>query len=111
MNKKNSRLTLLWLLIYGFGFIAFGIFLLAIGSGIRMFLIFTIIGLSLIALWLYLNARLKNQNKIRLLSNKEKCICPICNHEVVRICLRHGCTCCIAMKGDSNAAHTNSSSQ
>jgi hypothetical protein len=41
--------------MYGFGIIAFGIFLLAIGSGIRVFLIFTIIGLSLIALWLYFN--------------------------------------------------------
>jgi hypothetical protein len=106
LNKKNSRLTLLWLLMYGFGIIAFGIFLLAIGSGIRVFLIFTIIGLSLVALWLYFNARPKNQKKNRLLSNEEKCICPICNHEVVKICLRHRCPCCIAMKGDSDSAHT-----
>ena len=89
---------------------AFGIFLLVIGSGIRVFLIFTIIGLSLIALWLYFDARPKNQNKNRLLSNEEKCVCPICNHEAVRICLRHRCPCCITMKADSGAAHINSSS-
>jgi hypothetical protein len=36
----------------------FGIFLLAIGSGIRVFLIFTIIiGLSIFIVWLFLNAR------------------------------------------------------
>jgi hypothetical protein len=95
--------------MYGFGIIAFGIFLFAIGSGIRVLLIFTIIGLSLIALWLYFNARPKNQNKNR--PNEEKCICPICSHEVVRICMRHRCPCCIVMKGDSDAAHTDSSLQ
>ena len=82
LNKKNSH-PALWLLIYGFGIIAFGIFLLVIGSGIRVFLIFTIIGLSLIALWLYFDARPKNQNMNRLLSNEEKCVCQICNHEVM----------------------------
>jgi hypothetical protein len=67
---------------------AFGIFLLVIGSGLRVFLIFIIIGLSLIALWLYFDARSKNHNKYRLLPNKEKRICPICNHEVVKLCLK-----------------------
>jgi len=42
----------LWILIYGLVIMAFGIFLLIIGSGIRIFLISIVIGLSLIAIWL-----------------------------------------------------------
>ena len=84
---------------------AFGIFLLVIGSGIRVFLIFTIIGLSLIALWLYFDARPKNQNK------KKKCVCQICNHKVIKLCLQSKCPCCIAMKDNTCITHTNSSLQ
>jgi hypothetical protein len=98
-------------MIYGFGIMAFGIFLLVIGSGIRVFLIFIIIGLSLIALWLYLDARSKNQNKYKVLPNEEKCMCPICNHEVVKLCLQSKCPCCIATKDNTSIAHTNSSLQ
>jgi hypothetical protein len=90
---------------------AFGIFLLVLGSGIRVFFIFIIIGLSLIALWLYLDARSKNQNRYRFLPNEEKCVCLICNHEVVKSCLQRKCPCYIAMKDNTSIAHTNSSLQ
>jgi hypothetical protein len=104
----KSRPTLLWLLIYGFGMIAFGIFLLVIGSGMRVFLIFTIIGVSLIGLWLYFNERSKNQKMYRGLPNEERCICLICNHEEVKLCLQYRCPCCITMKGDTDIFHSNS---
>ncbi|HJS64990.1 MAG TPA: hypothetical protein VJ767_09040 [Nitrososphaeraceae archaeon] len=55
--NTNNRHPPLWILIYGLVIIAFGIFLITIGAGTRISLIFIVIGLSLIALWLYLNIR------------------------------------------------------
>ena len=62
MNINNPHPPL-WILIYGLVIIAFGIFLLTLGSGIRVFLIIIVIGLSLIALWLYLDIRKEKQKK------------------------------------------------
>ena len=78
----NNRHPPLWILIYGLVIIAFGIFLFIIGSGIRMSLIFIVIGLSLIALWLYLDIRKeKNQKKGVYVNTTQACIYLICDHK------------------------------
>ena len=61
--NTNNRHPPLGILIYGLVIIALGIFLLTIGSGIRVFLIIIVIGLSLIGLWLYLDIRKEKQKK------------------------------------------------
>ena len=108
----NNRHPPLWLLIYGLVIIAFGIFLFIIGSGIRMSLIFIVIGLSLIALWLYLDIRKeKNQKKRGVYVNTiQACICLICDHKETKTCLQQKCACCLIMKGDDIIGHhTNNS--
>jgi hypothetical protein len=96
----------LWPLIYGIGIIAFSIFLLALRAGIRIFLIFLVIGISMVIFWLYLYTRTKQQSYRRAVA-KEPCICPICNHEEAGFCMQQKCACCIIMKDDTISGHTN----
>ena len=101
----NNRHPPLWILIYGLVIIAFGIFLLTIGSGIRVFLIFIVIGLSLIALWLYLDIRKEKQKKGVYVNTTQVCICSICKHKETKICLQQKCACCLILKGDVIIGH------
>jgi hypothetical protein len=110
----TNRHPPLWILIYGLVIIAFGIFLLIIGSGIRAFLIVIVIGLSLIGLWLYLDIRKEEKQKKRevYLNTSQACICVICKHKETEICLQQKCACCLIMKGDVIIGHhTNNSLQ
>ena len=86
---------------------AFGIFLLMIGSGIRVFLIFLVIGLLLIGLWSYLDIRKEEKQKKRevYINTTLACICAICKHKEMKICLQQKCVCCIIMKGDVIIGH------
>jgi hypothetical protein len=103
----NNHHPPLWILIYGFVIITFGIFLFMIGSGIRVFLIFLVIGLSLIGLWLYLDIRKEGKQKKRevYLNTVQACICVICKHKETKICLQQKCACCIIMKGNGIIGH------
>ena len=101
----NNRHPPLWILIYGLVIIALGIFLLIIGSGIRVSLIFIVIGLSFIALWLYLDIRKENQKKEVYINTIQAYICPICKHKVTKSCLQQKCACCLIMNGDVIIGH------
>lgn len=72
-----------------------------------IFFIFTIMGVSMIVLWLYLNARTKRQKNDNNTITKQPCICLICKHEKSKICLQQKCVCCIIMKGDTIIGHSN----
>ena len=72
-----------------------------------IFFIFTIMGVSMIVLWLYLNARTKRQKNDEKTITKQACICLICKHEESKICLQQKCVCCIIMKGDTIIGHSN----
>ena len=110
--NSNNRHPPLGILIYGLVIIALGIFLLTIGSGIRVFLIVIVIGLSLIALWLYLDIRKEKQKNGIYVNTTQVCICPICKHKETKICLQQTCACCIIRKGDVIIGHhTNNSLQ
>ena len=102
----NNGYPPFWILIYGLVIIGFGIFLIAIGSGLRISLTFTVIGLSFIALWLYLNIRKEKKQKKRVYGNTtHACICQICDHNETMICLQQKCPCCIIAKGDKITGH------
>ena len=108
----SSRHPPIWILIYGLVIIAFGIFLFVIGSGIRAFLVFLVIGLSLIGLWLYLDIKKEEKHKKRevYLNTTQVCICTICKHKETKICLQQKCACCIIMKGDVIIGHHSNNS-
>ena len=85
---------------------AFDIFLLIIGSGIRVFLIFLVIGLSLIGSWLYLDIRKEEKQKKGVyVNNTQACICLICDHKETKTCLQQKYACCLIMKGDDIIGH------
>ena len=87
MNINNR--PPLWILIYGLAIMVFGIFLVTIWSGIRIFLISIVIGLSLIAIWLYLDIRKEEKQKKGVYVNTtQACICLICDHKENKICLQ-----------------------
>jgi hypothetical protein len=64
-------------------------------------------GVSMIVLWLYLNARTKRQKNDNNTFTKQSCICLICKHEKSKICLQQKCVCCIIKKGDTIIGHSN----
>jgi hypothetical protein len=72
------------------------------------FFIFTIMGVSMIVLWLYLNARTKRQKNDdkNIIITKQPCICTICKHQESKICLQQKCACCIIMKEDTIIGHS-----
>ena len=98
--------TPLWLLILGSGLIIFSVVLFILRANIRIIIVFLIMGISLTVLWLYLDERSK-QRKNNFKKTSQPCICHICNHEQVNICLEQKCACCLAMKGDTVIGHTN----
>jgi hypothetical protein len=108
--NSNNRHPPFGILIYGLVIIALGIFLLTIGSGIRVFLIFIVIGLSLIALWLYLDIRKGKQKKGIYVNTTQACICPICKHKETKICLQQKCICCLIMKEGVIIGHNSNNS-
>ena len=66
-----------------------------------------IMGVSMIVLWLYLNARTKKHKDNKAIITKQPCICTICKHEESKICLQQKCACCIIMKEDTIIGHSN----
>ncbi|MGH9921492.1 MAG: hypothetical protein ACRD38_01935 [Nitrososphaerales archaeon] len=97
--------TTRWLSILGIGTIIFGISLFVLRIPVRTIIIFLIIGVSVVALWLYADARSKQQKRIDVIS-AQGCICSICRHDGAKICLQQRCACCLIMKGDTVIGHS-----
>jgi hypothetical protein len=105
-SVRMTSSTPLWPLIFGSGLIIFSVVLFILRANIRIIVIFLIMGISLNVLWLYLDARSK-QRENNVKTTSQICICHICNHEQVKICLEQKCACCLAMKGNTVIGHTN----
>lgn len=98
-------LTTRWIAILGIGTIIFGISLFVLRIPIRTIIIFLAIGIPLVALWLYADARSKQQKRIDIIAT-QACICSICKHEEAKICLQQKCACCIVMRGNNIIGHS-----
>ena len=98
-------LTTRWLSILGVGTIVFGISLFVLRIPVRTIIIFFVIGVSVVALWLYVDARSKQQKRIDTIT-AEGCVCSICRHDEAKICLQQKCACCLIMKGDTVIGHS-----
>ncbi|HZA63658.1 MAG TPA: hypothetical protein VE573_12355 [Nitrososphaeraceae archaeon] len=106
MSNSRPSAPPLWLLIYGVGIIIFSVLLFSLRAGIRIFLIFMVIGVALSIFWLYLYLRMKQQSRTAVIA-KQPCICPICNHEETGSCIQQKCACCVVMKGETVIGHNN----
>jgi hypothetical protein len=97
--------TTRYIAILGMGTIVFGISLFILRIPIRTIAVFFILGLPLVMLWLYVDTKSKQQNKVTAI-NTQGCVCPICKHDQARLCLEKKCACCIMMKGNSVIGHS-----
>jgi hypothetical protein len=96
-----------WLLMLAIATGVFAISLLLLRINIRTLAILLGIGISLLTLWLYMDAKyfsLKGRNN----SSKEVCVCPICKHSSAEVCLQEKCSCCLITKDEKVVGHSSS---
>jgi hypothetical protein len=82
--------TTRWLSMLGIGTLCFGISLFVLRIPIRTIIVFFITGVPLGALWLYFDAKSKQQKKITTVTT-QPCICSICKHEDAKSCFQENC--------------------
>jgi hypothetical protein len=99
------NITTRWIFILGIGTVCFGFSLFVLHIPIRTIVVFFIIGLPLVALWLYVDTRSKQQRNVNAIG-EEACMCSICEHEQAKICLQQICACCLIMKGNTVIGHS-----
>ena len=100
--------TTRWLSMLGIGTLCFGISLFVLRIPIRTIIVFFIIGVPLVALWLYVDARSKQQKKIssETTTATQVCICSICKHDEAQACFQENCACCLLTKGNTVVGHS-----
>jgi hypothetical protein len=98
--------TTRWLSMLGIGTLCFGLSLFVLRIPIRTIIIFFIIGVPLVALWLYVDAKSKQQKKITSTVTTQPCICSICKHEEAQACFQENCACCLLTKGNTVIGHS-----
>ena len=98
-------ITTRWVFILGIGTVCFGISLFVLHIPIRTITVFFVLGLPLVALWLYVDNKSRLQNSANAIA-EEVCVCPICEHEQAKICLQKACACCLVMRGNTVIGHS-----
>jgi hypothetical protein len=123
-----ESLTNRWILTLGLATVCFGISLFVLRIPIRTIGVFFALGIPLILLWLYIgdkskqqqllqqqkkgktindpNSSSNNDNLVQHQLQQKSCICPICKHEQVEVCLDQKCACCIIMKDNKVVGHS-----
>ena len=116
-----ESLTNRWILTLGLATLCFGISLFVLRIPIRTIGIFFALGIPLIVLWLYIGDKSKQQQQLqqkeKITNNsssnnhlsqhqQQPCICPICKHEQVEVCLDQKCACCIITKDNKVVGHS-----
>ena len=96
-----------WLLMLAIAIGLFAISLLLLRVNIRTLVILLGIGLPLVTLWLYMDAKYFSVQGRTVLS-KQTCVCPVCKHQYARMCLEQKCSCCLITKGEKVIGHSSS---
>jgi hypothetical protein len=99
-----------WLLMLAIATAIFAIYLLLLRVNIRTLAILMGIGLSLVTLWMYMDARYFSESG-RNIASKQACACPVCKHEYATMCLQEKCACCPITKGEKVVGHLSSTLQ
>ncbi|HYF98774.1 MAG TPA: hypothetical protein VD815_01655 [Candidatus Saccharimonadales bacterium] len=101
MSKKYP----LWPFWSGIGLALFGILLVAMRVNLRISFVFFGLALFLFAIWVYLILKADRKKKSQELED-QKCLCPICKHEAVNLCVKQKCPCCVDMRDDTVIGHS-----
>ena len=96
-----------WLLMLAIATGLFAISLLLLRVNIRTLAILLGIGLPLVTLWLYMDAKYFSVQR-RNSSSKQACVCPICKHQDSRTCFEEKCSCCLITKDEKVIGHSSS---
>ncbi|MFL6492898.1 MAG: hypothetical protein ACJ70O_07355 [Nitrososphaera sp.] len=96
-----------WLLMFAIAAGLFAISFLLLRVNIRTLVILLGIGLPLVTLWLYMDAKYFSAQG-RSISSKQACVCPVCKHPYARMCLEEKCSCCLITKGEKVIGHSSS---
>jgi hypothetical protein len=85
----------------------FAISLLLLRVNIRTLAILLGIGLPLVTLWLYMDAKYFSAQG-RNSSSKQACVCPVCKHPSANVCFQENCSCCLIIKDEKVVGHSSS---
>jgi hypothetical protein len=96
-----------WLLMMAIATGLFAISLLLLRVNIRTLAILLGIGLPLVTLWLYMDAKYFNAQR-RNNSSRQTCVCPVCKHQDARMCFEDNCSCCLITKDEKVVGHSSS---
>jgi hypothetical protein len=96
-----------WLLMMAIATGLFAIALLLLRVNIRTLAILLGIGLPLVTLWLYMDAKHFSVQG-RNVSSKQACVCPVCKHQDAGMCFEGKCSCCLITKDEKVVGHSSS---
>lgn len=96
-----------WLLMLAIATGLFAISLLLLRVNIRTLAILLGIGLPLVTLWLYMDAKYFSPQR-RNTSSKQVCACPVCKHPDATMCFGERCSCCLITKDEKVVGHSSS---
>ena len=96
-----------WLLVLAIATGLFAISFLILRVNIRTLLILLGLGLPLVTLWMYMDAKYFSVQG-RNISSKQACVCPVCKHPYAGMCLDQKCSCCLITKGEKVIGHSSS---
>jgi hypothetical protein len=96
-----------WLLMLAIATGLFAISLLLLRVNIRTLAILLGIGLPLVTLWLYMDAKYFSVRG-RNISSKQACVCPVCKHQDAGMCFEERCSCCLITKDEKVVGHSSS---
>jgi hypothetical protein len=98
-----------WLLMLAIATGLFAISLLLLRVNIRTLAILLGIGLPLVTLWLYMDAKYFSAQRARnVSSSKQACVCPICKHSDATLCFEEKCSCCLITRDEKVVGHSSS---
>ena len=97
-----------WLLMLAIATGLVAISLLLLRVNIRTLAILLGIGLPLVTLWLYMDAKYFSVQRRDKISSQQACVCPVCKHADATICFEKKCSCCLITKDEKVVGHSSS---
>lgn len=112
MQSWLSRLdfTQRWLLMIAVATATLAVSMIVLRINVRTVIIFYVIGISVITLWMIVDARYFAAPR-KNIQPAQSCACPVCNHDYARKCLQKKCACCLVMKDEKVVGHSSSTLQ